>query len=232
MRYRPNWLDFTYEAQFASPVLAFATAPAVVLESMYNTLAPRFPLTTSDLSVQDDSIVSNVKSKIILFGGNGTIELTADSLGARFNNPIGKGDDKIIQDCIQLIYDAIAKVKTGVKPKEEKIAVRMFAELLDEPADAMQFLRGLVPVAGMFADISESTALAPNIGLVLRDDEEKWDSEFTLARSVRAKNEFFMTSTTRFFLGSKYSSLAEKATKLTSLLNEMMRNRANLHRST
>jgi len=213
MRYKVNYADFSYEAHFGSPFFAVAMSPGVVLTAVHKQLSPKYVIPTRDLTVDSARAVGDIRAKISLFGGRGTLEVSTDVFAARFNEPRTTNDFDVIRDCIQLTHDALLSWNTTaytVVFREEAINLRMFLEL---GSDAHEFLRNVVPRSEIYpSDEGDSKAeVIPGFHSELVRSDEKWDFSLGVQRAARSRSELFVVGNMRFYDGGRYATLNEKA---------------------
>ncbi len=222
MRYKTSYLELTYEARFSKPLFALALSPAAVLEALYNRFSPKYSILSRDLTVDAGRSVGEVRAKVNLFAGKGSLEISADSFIARFDDPRGANDAEIVKDCIQLTHDALSAVKTSSRLaiREETVSVRMFNELIDSPANARVFLRNLFPQSELypFSEVQGKTDVVPGYQMELLDDDEKWEFTLGVQRAIRSDKELFIVATVRFLDGGRFTTLDEKANHSVDLI--------------
>jgi hypothetical protein len=222
MRYKIKWLDLSYEARFTAPLFSLAAAPVEILKAVHARVSPKYRLNSSDLAVDSGRSMADVRAKVSLFGGNGVLEISADSLSARFNNPTAPKDLEVVKDCIQLALDALFD-STGtdnVAFSAEVVSLRMFAELLDNPSDARSFLRSLSKDTRVYkANQHLSAEVVPGLKYELEKSKDKWHFSFDVSRAIRAENELFISSSTSFLEGSAFQGLEAKARHIEALLD-------------
>ena len=224
MKFRPSWVDLTYQAQFSRVLFELAAAPVKILAAIHKVMPVAYGITSADLSVVPGTAISDVHAKVRLFNGNASIDVTADSLSAQFNNPVGPDDGAIIQNCLRLALEALAEAVGHFDIKEETVTLRMFAELIGQP-DAHSFLRQiagqqhLYPVVGAAESGSQ---MVPNLQFELINDSDRWSSYWSIARAIRSPKEVFISTTTRFLLGSKFADINQKADHIRGLFTDFL----------
>src|SRR4051812_1194229 len=103
MDFRPGRLDVVYEGRFARPCVDFVLSPAAVVKSVFNTLTTRWSVATSDVSVAsrvNEVRLNEVRIKLTLFNGQGTLEMDVDKIGGHFTNALFTRDLVTIGDCL------------------------------------------------------------------------------------------------------------------------------------
>lgn len=226
MRYKTNFAELTYEAHFSTPLFILAANPTAVLEALHNRLSPKYSIPSRDLTVDSARSVGELRAKVNLFAGRGTLEVSADSLVARFTDPRGANDIEVIKDCIQLAHDGLSALKTSgrLAAREETVTIRMFNELVDSPADARVFLRNLFPQSELypFGDVGAKLEVVPGFHMELLHANEKWEFTLGLQRAVRSDKELFTVGIVRFLDGGRFVTLDEKAKHSVALMQDAL----------
>ena len=213
MRFRTNWLEVSYERRFRQPSFDIAATPATVLRALHEAISPRYPLSSADLAVEAGRSVADVRLKATLFGGNGLIEVTADSFSGSFRNAIGPGDVQKVQDCVALGLGAVESAVPNLALAAGSITSRLFVELIDEPHDAHVFLRELMASSGPHISFREVAGVEciPGMKTDLINAEQKWEFVFQLDRALRSRNELFVLLVARYEQDGAYRSVDEQA---------------------
>jgi hypothetical protein len=133
VNYKVNFADLVYEAHFRRPLFALAHSSVRVLEVLHERLSAKYPITPGDMSLETGRNMAELRARVNLFRGAGTLDITAESLTARFQNPRGKDDYQIIQDCVTLAHEALVKLGEDRPIREQSINIRIFGELVDGP---------------------------------------------------------------------------------------------------
>lgn len=219
MRYKINYAEFSYEAYFGSPFFVVAMSPGVVLTAVHKNLSPKYSIPTRDMAVDAARSVGDIRARISLFNGRGSLEFGTDVFAARFNEPRTDTDFEVIRDCIQLTYDALSSlsITPAVVFREEAINLRMFLELA---SDAHEFLRDIVPRSEVypFDEGNNNTEVIPGFHSEIVRSEEKWDFSLGVQRAIRSRKELFLVGSMRFYEGGRYATMSEKAEHYTTVM--------------
>lgn len=221
MRYKPNWFDLTYDASFRGPLFALAGNPVAVLAALHAKLSSKYSLSANDMVVDSGHKVGDVRARVTLFSGNGTVEIRADGFSAKFVNPVAPGDTDVVKDCVLLTHDALSEIRNGkVSFQEEALSLRMFIELLDVPLDGPLFMRGLSGEAKFFGalDVPTGVEVVPGLQIEFLQDEQKWMFTFVMGRSHRSRKELFIVATTRFYDGTPFQTIDQKVEHVGALM--------------
>ncbi len=209
MRYRSRWVELMYEAKFKSASFRFATGPAVLLREWYESISPRYSLSTQDLFADPGRTVADVRVGASLFGGNVTFEANAERFKEIFRNVFSQTDIQIVKDCLALALAATTRA-LEIEYAEQQIRLQMFATLLDEPTASATFLQNLFadnsPLTGI--DVPGVDTVIPTGGVELISSKEAWSFGYEVAKSVLLPDEIFVNAHVRYDIGSPYRDLA------------------------
>ena len=84
MRFSTARLDVVYERSFEQPLFKVSKSAVEILECIYETLNPKYPLAMSDLTTTAALSMGDVAIRASLFRGNGVLELGVEKFTARF----------------------------------------------------------------------------------------------------------------------------------------------------
>ena len=119
--------------------------------------------------------LSDVCVRVTLFGGNGTIDVTADRLSTRFTGLRQHQDLEICNQCIALAEQALRSTLPDVEIGLVSIRPMLTLRLGDESTDAREYLRAVVrPAVDMDLDGLGAAALHPCVNLEVQNDDERW----------------------------------------------------------
>lgn len=220
MEYKVNLSDLVYEARFRGPLFALAASPVVVLEAIHSRISPKYPISSGDMVVDSGRAVGEIRARVSLFAGNGTLEVAADSFTARFSNPRGDEDLQVIQDCLVLTHDALSTLGGTNRPlREESVTLRIFSELADG-SDASTFLKGLFQQSKLleWRGFPPQANIVPGFVMDIFQDDEKWTFNFIVSQAARSKKEMFLATSIRFFEGNRFLSIKDKADHFGTLI--------------
>jgi hypothetical protein len=212
-----------YEAAFRSPLFALPGNPVSVLSVLHERLAPKWNVSLSELSVESARTLGDVKARINLFSGNGTLEITPETFTAKFINPSAPGDAEIIKDCVRLALDGLATISDGKNSfREETITLRGFIELTSPEIDGLSFLRTMHGGSELYSpvDAPYKADVIPGFRVEFLQTDEKWAYSFELTRAHRSTKELFLLSTCRFYDGNAIDTIDQKAEHAGNLLRK------------
>jgi len=140
--YRAINVDLVYESYFETPLFDLPKNQTEVIKNLYSSLGQRWYLPLNNLQVSGGMSMADVKVTVILFNGNGIIELSPEKFRAKFSGVVRDKDSNdlvIIKDVIHLGKESIQSVFNNVEIKNENFTFN--AELMvDEEFDAISHL--------------------------------------------------------------------------------------------
>lgn len=170
-----DWMEMSYEAEFSVPLFDLPGRNTELLKSLHRFIHPRFPLRATDLHAFGGNALSDVRIRVTMFGGNGTIEVTAEKLSIRFNNLRSEQDVNICNECIAMAEQALRSALPEVVFAIVTVRPTLSLRLGDGSIDTRYFLRRVVkPGIDMELTGLGNAALYPCINLEVENEDEGW----------------------------------------------------------
>ena len=170
-----EWMEMTYEAEFSVPLFDLPGRNTELLKCLHRFIHPRFPLRTTDMHAFGGNALSDVCVRLTMFGGSGTIEVTADKLSIRFTGLRQEQDVNICNECIALAEQALRSALPDVVVRIVTIRPTLSLRLGDGSMDARNYLRRVVkPGVDLELNGLGNAALCPCINLEVENEEEGW----------------------------------------------------------
>ena len=172
-----KWMELVYEAEFSVPLFDLPGRNTELLKSLHQSIHPRFPLRTRDLHVFGGTALSDVCVRVVMFGGNGTIEVTAERLSMSFNGLRGEQDIAICNECLALVEQALKRALPEAEITMFLVRTTLSLRLGNGSVIARDFLRQVVkPGIDMELNGLGNAALYPCINLEVRNEDEGWQA--------------------------------------------------------
>ena len=170
-----EWMELAYEADFSVPLFDLPGRNTEVLRYFHRFIHPRFPLRTPDMQVMGGNALSDVCVRLTMFGGSGTIEVTADKLSMRFTDIRREQDVNICSECVALVEQALKSALPDLEMGIITIRPTLSLRLADGSIDARDYLKRVVK-PGVELDLRElgTVALCPCINLEVENRAEGW----------------------------------------------------------
>ena len=195
MKGRLEWMDTTYEAEFSVPLFDLPGRNTEVLRSLHQLIHPRFSLRTTDLHAFSGNALSDIRVRVTMLGGNGTIEVTAEKLTISIG---GMGSDKYLaigSECFALAEQALKSALPKAEIKVITVACRLSIRLGDGSIDARDFLRQVVkPGIDMELTGLGNAALYPCVNLEVENEDEGWRAVLHAYDNAVERSSFFASS--------------------------------------
>jgi hypothetical protein len=204
--------DLVHELAFARPTFGFADRPAQVLKTFYETIAPRFPISTEHLAVFPSSVLSEVQIRIGLFNNLATLELRSEKMILRFPN-ISQPDMPLVKDAILLAYDALMKAQPDAPRGTSKFAAYFWLKV-DGGAEGLKelFQDRATPIKPIQAQTFGASSSSHHIKVNLSNEPEKWDLSITTEPSVVPGSDLFVVLNTSFRAGTPHAQIQNQIT--------------------
>jgi hypothetical protein len=210
MQFAVARFDLFHELAFVRPTFGFADRPSQVLKTFYETIAPRFPISTEHLAVFPSNVLSEVQIRIGLFNNLAPLELRVDKMTLRFPN-VSQGDIPLVKDATILAYDALMKTQPEV-PRGTSRFIASFWLKIDGGAEAVQvlFQDRAAPSKPIQAHLFGATNASHHIKARLTNGAEKWDLDITTEPSVIPGSDLFVLLGISFGLGTHHAEIQQQ----------------------
>ena len=219
MWFKRNRLDLAYKAIFAEPVFELVTVPGRVFEAFYKTLNPRFSTSMSDLRSVGGGSYADVSYRVNLFGGNGTLTITAEGLLAAFQGLRTTSDLETVLDCVVLSDQALHAAFPETPIKSRLYTALSWLECEGGPEAVRKLLheRGgkVVPVVeGDFG----AEKVSYSLGAEFSNDDDGWAGKIALERSVLEQADLFYRVESAYIDTGKYVTLESQMQHVRDLM--------------
>ncbi len=174
-----EWMNVTYDAEFASPAFDLPTNNTSVLSAIYETFLPQFRINSRDMDVTGGNVLSDVHVRASLFNGNGSIDISADKMSLVFNNLRTENELLTCQRCVLLGEEVLNKSLPAVRIGMVAIKPTLFLELDGEDKDIGDHLAQLsAPSIQLDLDEFGSAVQYPGLNVEVSNPQERWDALF------------------------------------------------------
>ncbi len=172
-----EWMEMVYEAGFSAPLFDLPGRNTELMRSLYQLIHPRFQLRIADLHAFGGNALSDVCVRVTMFGGNGTIEVTAERLSIRFNALKSQHQTVICSECIALAEHALKEALPDAVIATAGIRSTLSLRLGDGSVAGRDFLRQAVTPGVRMDLIGLGNAVQfPCVNLEFRNDDEGWQA--------------------------------------------------------
>lgn len=174
-----EWMDLEYEADFSIPLFDLPVRNTEILRSFHEGISPWCPIRPADMQIFHGERLSEIRIRIALFGGNGVIDMTADSLSISFNNMQIENQAAICKECISLSEHALGRVFSDLAVDTVTLNPTLFLRLGGGSVSARSHL---TQVAGSDISIDLSgfggAICYPCVNLEIESDDKHWNADF------------------------------------------------------
>lgn len=101
--------DLTYVIEFSPPAFDVASRPTEVLNELYGSINPHFPVKLSDLRASHGPAISDVVADVAIFGGSAIVSVTAQQATLTFRQVKTNDDLGLCAEIISLAENALEK---------------------------------------------------------------------------------------------------------------------------
>lgn len=177
MKANLEWMNVSYDVNFAAPSFDLPGKSTAVLRALYETIHPRFPISTKNMQVVGGNQLSDVHVRVTLFNGNCVIDLSVEQMSLAFNNLRSKEDVAVCRDCISLSEEALKSSLPEVTVRAVALKPTLFLELGDGEEDAANHLSRVMGTRtnldlGGFG----SAVQRPGVNLEVENSQDGWNA--------------------------------------------------------
>lgn len=223
MELTPFYLTTTYSQRFAKPDPRMVSRTVDLLDALYKSLSPRWPIQPDQQSVSMSvGQLSDFFVATTLFSGNGTISIKVDRIVAEFKNLRNADDLKIAQDSFELAEEAMLSVCEGLEYGVGEVFANVWLNS-DEPDRALGAMSNVMSKAlvvdldGVGAESMEQWPFGHVSG-----DTEGWTCEYKVQPAGTFAT-LLVATTTTFAAGSPYSTVGSRADKIDEIHRAILR---------
>jgi hypothetical protein len=174
-------LDVLHELFFAQPAFALARNTPDIIQTFYETIAPRYRIAAEHITVSATNTLSELLIRIGLFANAAALELRAEKMILKFSQVVLR----IVKDTVALAHDALYRAVPGVRSANASFAINTWLAL-DGASEAAQKL--LRDHASPRSPIDPKQLGAQGVNYTLRTNlqnpSEKWDVQIVAEPSA------------------------------------------------
>jgi hypothetical protein len=218
-----EWMTLTYEARFSAPSFDLPSRSTLILKSFYEEINPRYAIRPGDMQVMGGNTLSDVRTRITLFGGNGTLDITVDKLLCFFSNLRSKSDLTICKDCISLSEQAIRSSLPDASVQAVAINPALVLQLGGGEENATNHLSRVVgksigPKLGAIGNIVQH----PGVSWGIENVDEGWQATFRANRDPTRVSSLFVFCDSLYKQDSAIAGLEDRAQHVEYLLSRFL----------
>lgn len=223
MKANVEWMNVTYDVEFAAPAFDLPIKNTSILKIFYETIHPQFPINVRDMRVDGGNLLSDVRVRVTLFNGNSVIDISADKMSLVFNNLRTKEDLTICRDCIFLSEESLQKSLPDVPVRNVTIKPMLFLELQDGEQNASKHLSQLQG-ASLRLDLSTfgGAVQHPGVNLEVENSEEGWGAVFHAFRDQSKASALILSCYTIYRADGTLCGLENRTNHLERLLKAFL----------
>ena len=172
-------MDLEYEADFAIPLFDLPARDTEVLRSFHESISPRYPVRSTDMRIFHGDRFSENRVRIVMFGGNGQIDMTADRLSINFDHMQIEEQATICRECISLSEQVLRRIFPDVVVHIVTLSPTLFLRLGDGSVSARSHL-AQVAGSGIEVDLRGfgGAICHPCVNLEIENEDEHWNADF------------------------------------------------------
>jgi hypothetical protein len=195
---------------FTRPILNVGSFAGQFNELIYAALAPTFPVTPADLSVNSSNRLSEIWAKFNLYAGPNSVTLFTDRLAFDFVN-LSLPDYPLVYDLLHRVHDEFA---LHFKLCDyERVEAQSFIHLeLQPPAEATQYLKRFERSEELasFSSLVSFVVEEPGARMSVIAADLSWRSRIGIERSLAIANGVYLEVSTTLNKVSKEFPFDEK----------------------
>ena len=171
-------MDVQYEVVFSEPLFDLPRRNVEVLESFYNNFKPEYFVSLSDMQVIGGTALSDVKLRMVMFGGFATLEVTIDKMRIEFRQLKSSSDLNTCKSCTLASERAIWGIYPELRINGTEFNFDVHIKLSDNQ-NAGQLLRDVVGY-GNNIDLSQfgDVERLPAANTAILSKQKEWSAVF------------------------------------------------------
>lgn len=211
MKVSIHFMSVAYEAGFKEPAFDVPQSAPQILADFYRALSPKFPIKLSDMQAFGGNRLSDVNVRILLFSGNGQLELRLDKFSAVFHSVRTTEDVGIVRTCINICNEVLNTTLPNMIVEKTSIRIDSWLACEGAAAAAQGLLDELHPprvhsgVKGF-----DDAKLRHLESAELRNDAEGWSAIFGLDESLIPQAHLYFSCSVTYTEAGRYKTLSER----------------------
>lgn len=146
MQLKAPKINASYRLLFSRPALELLSNAARIMESLVKSIATQFPIQSQDLRIANSVVAGEVSVSLQIFGGNGRIKISVDSIEADFDNISGRNDVQIVTNALDLMAKGVGPFFADVPVSREQLSTNIIYKVEGGKSAILQyFSRVVVP---------------------------------------------------------------------------------------
>jgi len=223
MKAKLEWMDVSYDVDFAAPSFDLPGKSTAALRALFETIHPGFPISTQNMQVVGGNQLSDVHVRVTLFNGNCVIDLSVERMSLAFNNLRSKEDVAVCRDCISLSEEALKSSLPEVTVRAVVLKPTLFLELGDGGEDAANHLSR---VTGTITNLDlggfGSAVKRPGVNLEVENSEDGWNAIFHAFRDRSRASSLILSCQAVYAADGKVSGLDGSVEHMEQLLKAFL----------
>jgi hypothetical protein len=204
-------LDISHELSFAQPAFALARNTPDIIQTFYETIAPRYPIAVEHIAVSAANTLSELLVRIGLFGNAAALELRAEKMILRFSQVVGQQSLAIVKDTVILAYDALHKALPGVRSANASFVRNAWLALDGASGAAQGLLRDHAnPRSPIDPKQLGAQSVIYTVRTNLQNPSEKWDVQIVAEPSAIPQAHLFISTNLSFRAGTKFDTIDQQ----------------------
>ena len=219
MKAKLEWMNVTYDVEFAAPSFDLPVSGTTVLRTLYETIHPRYPIRIQDMQVVGGNLLSDVHARITLFNGNAFVDVSADKMSLVFQNLKDERDVAVFRDCISLSEEALQSSLPNVTVRAVALKPTMYLELGGGQVDAGDYLsRAMGPTIELDQAEFEGAVSRQGANLEIENSKEGWNAAFHAVRDHSKQSSLILWCHALYATEGKVCGLENRVAHLERLL--------------
>jgi hypothetical protein len=204
-------LDVSHELSFERPAFALARDTSEIIRVFYETIAPRYPITTEHIVVSASNTLSDLLIRISLFANAAALELRAERMTLRFSQVVGQQSLAIVKDTVILAHDALHKAVPNVRSANASFLIHAWLALDGASGAAQELLRDhATPRSPIDPKQLGAEDVTYTVRTNLQNPTEKWDAQIVAEPSAIPQAHLFIATNLSFRAGTKFDAIDQQ----------------------
>jgi hypothetical protein len=220
MQFSPLRTDLILQLNFGRPILDWKDIPTRFFAMIYDSVSPRFNVSSRDFSVSVGNILGDVSARYSVFGGNNAIIIYSDRIVVQFS-ALQPNDYAIATEIIQLAHDGFGSAFDEIAIASFEYKAFEHLNLVGRPS-SQEFLEQFRSDKLNSAFTAEFSNVDQAINLRFSTLDQLCNLSATVERSLLSASAVFVIFSAMIQQANRFPSFQEKYEQTSSLARKTL----------
>lgn len=204
-------LDLLHELLLLKPVFSLARSTPDILKVFYETISPRFPIATENMSVTASNVLSDLHVRIGLFANTVSLELRPQKMTLLATNIRERASVSVLKDLLSLSHEGFEKAFEEKPAGNSRFLLHLWLAVEGGVEAARAAIgRSAVPHLTIKPSSIGAETISYSVRAQLQNKKDGWEITVAEEPSIISDAHVFLVIDSRFGSSTKYSRLADQ----------------------